>query len=75
MKSLQYYPESNIKCRTGQIDVAIWKQNRVVIKRVNKHVDCYKNFIHEVSSHSNEKLSIFEFIMDSKNKIPVQASL
>ena len=52
------YEEFNIlhkhsqKGETGEINVAIWKRNQVVIKKVNKHVDpivCSKNFVHEVS--------------------------
>ena len=45
--------ENKIQGRTGEINTAIWKQNRVVIKKVNTRVDSAvdpKNFVHEVSN-------------------------
>ena len=44
--------ESKIQGGIGELDVAIWKETRVLLKRVNTHTDprtCYKNFVHEVS--------------------------
>ena len=54
----------------GEINDAIWKQQRVVIKKVNKYDDlvvCSKNFVHEVSSNcSRNETLIFEFTIKSK---------
>jgi len=54
--------EQSKKGGTGEINAAIWKQQRVVIKKVNKYADpvvCSKHFVHEVSITSiNEAFNI-----------------
>src|SRR2546423_1340043 len=46
--------EERKKGGTGEINHAIWKQKRVVIKKVNTRANpamCSKNFVHEVSNN------------------------
>ncbi len=48
--------EQSKKGGTGEINTVFWKQNRVVIKKVNIRADpavCSRNFVHEVSSSSS----------------------
>jgi len=48
--------EERKKGGTGEINHAIWKQKRVVIKKVNTRANpamCSKNFVHEVSNNHN----------------------
>ena len=62
-----------------EINNAIWKQTRVVIKRVKTGIDpriCYKNFVYEVSNIIIQmSLYILKLITISKNKYSVQTSL
>ena len=53
-EEFEILPEQSKKGGTGEINDAIWKQKRVVIKKVNtcaKPAAWSKNFVYEVSSH------------------------
>ena len=61
-EEIEILPDQGKKGATGEIITAIWKQQRVVIKKVNKYSDpvvCSKHFVHEVSITSiNEAFNI-----------------
>ncbi len=47
--------------KMGEINVAIWNTQKVVIKRVNKDGDLYKHFAYEVSCMND--LLLFFFVL------------